>query len=92
MLYNPSVLTAEYLTSDDADEEIRELKITSIDNYAEVITAAVQEVIARLPFNGEYRNSDLMAAVQAVKGVEVADIAVVEVCANGSENYTPVVG
>lgn len=33
-----------------------------------------------------------MAAVQAVKGVEVADIAVVEVCANGSENYTPVVG
>lgn len=92
VLYDPSVLTAEYLTSDDADEEIRELKITSIDNDAEVITAAVQEVIARLLFNGEYRNSDLMAAVQAVKGVEVADIAVVEVCANGSENYTPVVG
>ncbi len=92
VLYDPSVLTAEYLTPDDADEEIRELKITSIDNDAEVITAAVQEVIARLPFNGEYRNSDLMAAVQAVKGVEVADIAVVEVCANGSENYTPVVG
>ncbi len=92
VLYDPSVLTAEYLTPDDADEEVRELKITSIDNDAEVITAAVQEVIARLPFNGEYRNSDLMAAVQAVKGVEVADIAVVEVCANGSENYTPVVG
>lgn len=92
VLYDPSVLTAEYLTPDDADEEIRELKITSIDNDAEVITAAVQEVIARLPFNGEYRNSDLMAAVQAVKGVEVVDIAVVEVCANGSENYTPVVG
>lgn len=92
VLYDPSVLTAEYLTPDDADEEIRELKVTSIDNDAEVITAAVQEVIARLPFNGEYRNSDLMAAVQAVKGVEVADIAVVEVCANGSENYTPVVG
>lgn len=92
VLYDPSVLTAEYLTPDDADEEIRALKITSIDNDAEVITAAVQEVIARLPFNGEYRNSDLMAAVQAVKGVEVADIAVVEVCANGSENYTPVVG
>lgn len=92
VLYDPSVLAAEYLSPEDADEEIRELKITSIDNDTEVITNAVQEVIARLPFNGEYRNSDLMAAVQAVKGVEVADIAVVEVCANGSENYTPVVG
>ncbi len=46
VLYDPSVLNAEYLTPDDADEEIRELKITSIDNDAEVITAAVQEVIA----------------------------------------------
>lgn len=49
VLYDPSVLNAEYLTPDDADEEIRELKITSIDNDAEVITAAVQEVVARLP-------------------------------------------
>lgn len=92
VLYDPSVLAAEYLSPDDADEEIRELKITSIDDDTEVITNAVQEVIARLPFNGEYRNSDLMAAVQAVKGVEVADIAAVEVCADGSENYTLVVG
>ena len=53
---------------------------------------AVNEVISRLPFNGEYRNSDLMAAIQAVEGVRVADIVKVEAAAGGSEAYSRVVG
>ena len=90
VLYDPSVLSAEYIANDEA-KEFRELRITDTDGK-EVITDAVQAIIARLPFNGEYRNADLMAAVQAVDGVVVADIASVQVCSDGSENYTDVVG
>lgn len=91
VLYDPSVLNAEFVTDDDG-EEYRQLVITDPNSGKEVIKEAVQEVIARLPFNGEYRNSDLMAAVQAIEGVQVADIASVKVCSDGSENYTDVVG
>ena len=90
VLYDPSVLSAEYL-SDDNGEELRELRITDIGGD-DVVTNTIQDVIARLPFNGEYRNSDLMAAVQSIEGVEVADIASVKVCSDGSDNYTDVVG
>ncbi len=93
VLYDPSKLTAVNISDDDADEEYRELTITSIENEErDVIAEAVQSVVARLPFNGEYRNADLMAAVQAIDGVEVVDVANVEVCANGSEQYAKVVG
>ena len=92
VLYDPSVLNAEFVTDDDDGEEYRQLVITDPNSGKEVIKEAVQEVIARLPFNGEYRNSDLMAAVQAIEGVQVADIASVKVCSDGSENYTDVVG
>ncbi len=91
VLYDPSVLNAEFTTGADDREEYRQLIITDPKNGKEVIKEAVQEVIARLPFNGEYRNSDLMAAVQAIEGVEVADIAAVQVCSDG-ETYTDVVG
>ena len=91
VLYDPSVLNAEFTTGADDREEYRQLIITDPNNGKEVIKEAVQEVIARLPFNGEYRNSDLMAAVQAIEGVEVADIAAVQVCSDG-ETYTDVVG
>ena len=90
VLYDPSVLSAEYL-SDDNGEELRELRITDIGG-GDVVTNTIQDVIARLPFNGEYRNSDLMAAVQSIEGVEVADIASVKVCSDGSDNYTDVIG
>lgn len=90
VLYDPSVLNAEYVASDE-DEEYRQLLITDPNSGNEIIKEAVQEVIARLPFNGEYRNADLMAAVQAVEGVEVADITSVQVCSDG-ETYTDVVG
>lgn len=90
VLYDPSVLNAECIATDE-DEEYRQLLITDPNSGKEVIKEAVQEVIARLPFNGEYRNSDLMAAVQAIEGVEVADIAAVQVCSDG-ETYTDVVG
>jgi len=69
VLYDPSVLNAEFTTGADDREEYRQLIITDPNNGKEVIKEAVQEVIARLPFNGEYRNSDLMAAVQAIEGV-----------------------
>ena len=90
VLYDPSVLNAEFIAADE-NQEYRQLIITDPNNGKEVIKEAVQEVIARLPFNGEYRNSDLMAAVQAIEGVEVADIAAVQVCSDG-ETYTDVVG
>lgn len=90
VLYNPSVLSAEYLSDEDEDG-LRELRITDI-NGIDVIVNTIQGVIARLQFNGEYRNSDLMAAVQAVEGVAVADITSVKVCSDGSNNYTDVVG
>lgn len=90
VLYDPSVLSAEYLSDEDEDG-LRELRITDI-NGIDVIVNTIQGVIARLQFNGEYRNSDLMAAVQAVEGVAVADITSVKVCSDGSNNYTDVVG
>ena len=90
VLYDPSVLSAEHLSNEDEDG-LRELRITDI-NGIDVIANTIQDVIARLQFNGEYRNSDLMAAVQAVEGVAVADITSVKVCSDGSDNYTDVVG
>ena len=90
VLFDPSVLSAEYLSDGDG-EELRELRITDIDGN-DVITETIQDVIARLPFNGEYRNADLMAAVQAVEGVEVADIISVKACPDGGDNYIDVVG
>ena len=90
VLYDPSVLSAEYLSDEDEDG-LRELRITDI-NGIDVIVNTIQDIIARLQFNGEYRNSDLMAAVQAVEGVAVADITSVKVCSDGSNNYTDVVG
>lgn len=92
VLYDPLVLNAEYVTEADKEQELRELIITDPNNGKEIIKETVQDVIARLPFNGEYRNSDLMAAVQAVEGVRVADISSVQVCSDGSDKYTDVIG
>ena len=107
--YDPSVLKAEYLTeiedeyiangntfftATDRANGYHLLRLSPIDDVnTDVLDNAVCDVITRLPFNGEYRNSDLLAAVQAIGGVEVADICKVEVCtASATGIYTPVVG
>ena len=93
VLYNPSILNAEFCSIEDENQEYRSLKLTPIDDpNTDVIKEAVQGVISRLPFNGEYRNSDLMAAIQAIEGVEVADIISVEVSAGDNETYQTVQG
>ncbi len=95
VLYDPSVLRAEYLSEADKDEEFRRITLSRADdsNGADIVAEAVGNVISRLPFNGEYRNSDLLAALQAVDGVRVADIISVRASPGGSESsYTPVVG
>lgn len=94
VLYDPSVLRADFLTEQD-DEGLREMTLSraAAADGADVIAETVNNVISRLPFNGEYRNSDLLAAVQAVEGVKVADIISVEASPGGSESsYTPVKG
>ena len=107
--YDPSVLHADYLTEKEDECIANEstfftatdrangyhlLRLSPIDDVnTDVLDNAVCDVITRLPFNGEYRNSDLLAAVQAIAGIEVADICKVEVCtASATGIYTPVVG
>ncbi len=53
---------------------------------------AVKTVITNLPFNGVFRKSDLLAAVVAVPGVEVADIEQVKVKTANAAAFTNVVG
>lgn len=53
---------------------------------------AVRSVITNLPFNGVYRNTDLLAAITKLPGVEVADIVEVKTKVNNAAEYTKVVG
>lgn len=89
VLYDPAVLTATATGAADADgyQTLRLMR-----DGKDVVTEAVSEVISKLPFNGEYRNSDLMAALQSIEGVRVADIVKVEAAAGGSDTYTQVRG
>lgn len=50
-----------------------------LSDGSEPVREAVQEVITSLPFDGVFRKSDLMAALQSLECVEVADITSVEV-------------
>lgn len=63
-----------------------------LSDGARVVESAVQGVITELPFDGVYRNSDLLQALQQVSGVEVVDIVRVEVKPALSEAWTKVVG
>lgn len=58
----------------------------------EPVRDAVKQVIENLPFNGMFRKSDLLAALQALPCVEVADIKSVQVKANNAELWQPVEG
>lgn len=91
VLYDPTVLAAVYPQA-DGGEDLRVVELTALADGRDVITETVKSVISNLPFNGEYRNSDLMAAVQAIDGVRVADIESVEVCTSGNTVFQPVVG
>lgn len=94
VLYDPSILKATYLSENDADAELREITLSPIDDDSkDLLDEVVRGVVSQLPFNGEYRNSDLMAAVQGVEGISVADISKVETCsASGTDEFIPVVG
>lgn len=91
VLYDPAILTAQPTGSGKPDAD-GYTAIRLLRDGEDVITEAVCNVISKLPFNGEYRNSDLMAALQSIEGVRVADIVKVEAAAGGSEAYSRVVG
>ena len=91
VLYDPAILTAQPTGNGRPDAD-GYTAIRLLCDGKDVITEAVSDVISKLPFNGEYRNSDLMAALQSIKGVRVADIVKVEAAAGGSEAYSRVVG
>lgn len=59
---------------------------------SEPVREAVQSVITGLPFNGVFRKSDLMAALQALPCVEVADIRSVAVKPHSAAMYETVTG
>lgn len=89
VLYDPAILSVQSQGAADANGYTT---VKLMRNGADVIAEAVSRVISDLPFNGEYRNSDLMAAIQSIEGVKVADIVKVEAAAGGSDAYSQVVG
>lgn len=96
VLYDPTVLKNVAADSAPDKDGYSELSLQPVSSGSgektDIIETAVQKVISELPFNGEYRNSDLMAAVQAIDGVKVVDVLKVEADVGGSQVYTPVVG
>ena len=60
------------------------------------VDEAVQSVITNLPFNGIFRNTDLLEAIKAIPAVVVVDInsasGGVQAKARNANNYTTVVG
>ena len=65
---------------------------TSLSSNGKPVDDAVKSVITNLPFNGIYRNTDLLAALQTIPGVEVVDISDVKVKARNAETWNDVVG
>ena len=56
------------------------------------VVEAVKTAITNLPFNGVFRKSDLLAAVTAVPGVEVADMVSIQVKTANAATFKDVVG
>ena len=75
--YDPTLLSADGVSLADGS--------TPVDD-------TVKSVITNLPFNGIYRNTDLLAALQALSGVEVVDISKVEAKPRNADSFTEVVG
>lgn len=59
---------------------------------AEPVRETTKQVIENLPFNGTFRKSDLLAALQALPCVEVADIKSVKVKQKNSQQWNNVEG
>ncbi len=89
VLYDPAIFMVQNEGETDDDGYTA---LSLMQDNKNVIEEAVSRVISELPFNGEYRNSDLLAAVQAIEGIKVADIIKVEATAGGSEAYSQVIG
>lgn len=64
----------------------------AVSDGTQPVLEAVKKVITNLPFNGVFRKSDLLAAVTAVPGVEVADIVSVKVKTANAADFADVVG
>lgn len=75
--YDPTLLSADGVSLADGS--------TPVDD-------TVKSVITNQPFNGVYRNTDLLAALQALSGVEVVDISKVEAKSRNADSFTEVVG
>lgn len=75
--YDPTLLSADGVSLVSNDKPVDD---------------AVRSVITNLPFNGVYRNTDLLAALQTIPSVEVVDIADVKVKARNAETWNDVVG
>lgn len=65
---------------------------TSLTSDNKPVDDAVRSVITNLPFDGTYRNTDLLNELQKLSGVEVVDISKVEVKSRNAERWTEVVG
>ena len=89
VLYDPAIFMVQNEGETDDDGYTA---LSLMQDNKNVIEEAVSRVISELPFNGEYRTSDLLAAVQAIEGIKVADIIKVEAAAGGSEAYSQVIG
>lgn len=75
--YDPTLLSADGVSLIDGSKPVED---------------AVRSTITSLPFDGVLRKSDLLAAVTAVSGVEVADITSLTVKPHSSSSWTPVIG
>ncbi|HOU67586.1 MAG TPA: hypothetical protein PKW49_03250 [Paludibacteraceae bacterium] len=75
--YNPMVLDSEGGGIVSGGEPVRE---------------CVRNFLASLPFNGEYRNDSLIDAVQAVDGVVMVELVMVQTCVDGSSVWNEVCG
>jgi hypothetical protein len=75
--YDPTLLSSDGVSLTDGGKPVED---------------AVRSVITNLPFDGVLRKSDLLAAIIAVPGVEVADIINLDVKPHASESWTSVIG
>ena len=75
--YDPTLLSPEGISLLDGSRPVFE---------------TVKSVITNLPFNGVYRNTDLLKALQALPGIDVVDINSVQVKPRTAPSWTNVVG
>lgn len=75
--YDPTLLSSDGVSLTDGSKPVED---------------AVRSVITNLPFDGVLRKADLLAAISAAHGVEVADITALRVKPNASSSWTSVVG